>query len=285
MVSEGWSEQRLRDEGYEEGHIDFALSQRQKSKEQLEKDGWDIVAFDFLVKYAWPEETRDVDFADPNTLATHQQLEDAGLLPIEISILQSHQALLTETWAEMQPWYSGETSELPPHQSPNFRLHLKRKGLPAETLAYFAGPLNSLRTERDLRREGLEISSMGVTIPNQPYNPPPTSPALADPSELETEGLVTQANRASRRLWLGMKYWDGLPVLRKARMISKPTKRFYLSAKEIGDLCRGRGAAKNQVKPLSQVGEILAVVTEKGVLEARECVDRGLGGLVLCRIW
>lgn len=290
MVSEGWSAQRLREEGYEEEDVDFAVAQRQKSKPQLEREGWDHVALDFLVKHMWPRRSSSDDLPDyqdltnPKSWASREQMANEGLSPAEISLLQSHQPLLATTWSEVQQYHPDEASALPPQQSPHFRVRLMRKGLPVETLAHFAGPTNSLRTERDLQRDGLEIESMGLTVANQAYNPPPSAPALSDPLDLETEGLVTQANRSSRRLWLGMKYWDGLPVLRKARMISKPTKRFYLSAREIGDLCRGRGAAKNQVRGLVQVGEIMAVVTERGVLEARECVERGLGGLVLCRI-
>ena len=94
---------------------------------------------------------------------------------------------------------------------------------------------------------------------------------------------MTQANRASRRLWLGMKYWDGMPVLRKARMLSKPTKRINLDYRDLGKLIRGRQAG--EVKPLTQVGEIMAVRTKLGVMEVRECAERKLGGMVLCRIW
>lgn len=300
MVSEGWTEQRLRDEGYQDQDVEFALSRRLKSKEQLQQEGWDHVAFDALIKHMWSprensrleassDEAREplVHLTDPKSWKTAEQMAADGLDPAEIALVQSHQPLLAETWAEVTTYYPDEASAkgFPPHQSPHFRLRLHRKGLPISTLAHFAGPTNSLRSIRDLERDGLEIDAMGLTIPNQPYNPPPASPTLADPLDLETEGLVTQANRSSRRLWLGMKYWDGLPVLRKARMISKPTKRYYLSSREIGDLCRGRGAAKNQVRPLAQVGEIMAVVTERGVLEARECVERGIGGMVLCRIW
>lgn len=292
MVSEGWTEQRLRDEGYQEDDVEFALSQREKSKEQLEREGWDQVVFDFLIKHMWPRRASDPtdaderpDLTNPKTWKSAEQMEADALHPTEIALVQSHQPLLATTWSEVQQYWPKEAAALSPQNSPHFRLRLKRKGLPIETLAHFAGPTNRLRSERDLRRDGIELSAMGVSIASQPYLPPPSKPTLLDPLELETEGRVTQANRSSRRLWLGMKYWDGMPVLRKARMISKPTKRYYLSAREIGDLCRGRGASKNQVKPLVQVGEIMAVVTERGVMEARECVERGLGGLVLCRIW
>jgi ribosomal protein S8 len=77
---------------------------------------------------------------------------------------------------------------------------------------------------------------------------------------------VTQQNRATRRLWLGMKYWDGEPVLRKMTLLSKPTKRMF-------------------IRGLRQVGECIFVSTDKGIMEARECVERKIGGQVLCRVW
>jgi ribosomal protein S8 len=82
-----------------------------------------------------------------------------------------------------------------------------------------------------------------------------------------------------------LKYWDGVPVLRKARMLSKPTKRIWLNAQELGGLVRGKGAFKEQIKPLTQVGEIMVISTDRGIMEVRECVERRIGGMVLCRIW
>lgn len=137
------------------------------------------------------------------------------------------------------------------------------------------------RTPRQLQEEGVPVEAMGLTIENQPLTL--TAEENADPNELDTEGVVTQANRASRRLWLGMKYWDGVPVLRKAQMISKPTKRIWLDSKDLGIIVRGGRAG--EVKGMSQIGEILAVSTDRGVLEARECVERKIGGMPLCRVW
>ncbi|EMC94460.1 hypothetical protein BAUCODRAFT_73861 [Baudoinia panamericana UAMH 10762] len=109
--------------------------------------------------------------------------------------------------------------------------------------------------------------------------------------QLRREGFGEEAiqfalehpNRASRRLWLGLKYWDGMPVLRKAQMVSKPTKRIWLDSRDLGRLVRGRAAG--QVKPITRIGEILAVTTDKGIMDARECVERQIGGMPLCRIW
>ncbi|KFY48507.1 hypothetical protein V495_01273 [Pseudogymnoascus sp. VKM F-4514 (FW-929)] len=53
---------------------------------------------------------------------------------------------------------------------------------------------------------------------------------------------VTQENVASRRLWLGLKYWDNSPVLTQMAMVSKPTKRIYVDAHGMAKLARGRDA-------------------------------------------
>jgi ribosomal protein S8 len=141
--------------------------------------------------------------------------------------------------------------------------------------------LYATRTPRQLQEEGVPVEAMGLTIENQPLTLTPDE--YADPDDLDTEGVVTQANRASRRLWLGLKYWDGLPVLHKAQMISKPTKRIWLNSTELGIIVRGGRAG--EVKGMTQVGEMVAVSTDRGVMEARECVERKIGGMPLCRVW
>ncbi|KAF4553119.1 Ribosomal protein S8-like protein [Elsinoe fawcettii] len=99
----------------------------------------------------------------------------------------------------------------------------------------------------------------------------------------QTPSLVTQSNRASRRLWLGMKYWDGEPVLRKMKMLSKPTQRLWVTHDDLSKIVRGKRA--NYVEGLTRIGECLFISTDKGVMEARECVERQIGGLVLCRVY
>ena len=137
------------------------------------------------------------------------------------------------------------------------------------------------RTPRQLQENGVPVDVMGLTIENQPLALTPSQ--YADPDDLDTEGVVTQSNRASRRLWLGLKYWEGLPVLHKARMLSKPTKRIWLNSTELANVVRGRQAG--EIKGMSQIGEVVAVSTDRGILEARECVERKVGGMVLCRFW
>jgi ribosomal protein S8 len=121
---------------------------------------------------------------------------------------------------------------------------------------------------------GLPVSNQQVTLPMEDFQ---------DPAHMETEGVVTRENRASRRLWLGMKYYESMPVLTKARMISKPTKRIWLNWQDLGKIVRGSQA--KEVKPLTKVGEIMAISTDRGILDARECVERKIGGQALCRVW
>lgn len=117
------------------------------------------------------------------------------------------------------------------------------------------------------------------------YRGGPHPPTLVSPTSLqpvEPAEPVTQQNIASRRLWLGLKYWNNRPVLEKMSMVSKPTKRVWMDVEGLGELVRGRDAG--YVRGLRNVGESLFVSTDRGVLEARECVERKVGGMVLCRV-
>ncbi|KAK3719447.1 hypothetical protein LTR37_004305 [Vermiconidia calcicola] len=246
----GVNEQGLRSEGFGEEAIHFAMQERLKSKAQLEREGWDEVAMEFLLRQDGK---------------SREQLEADGMDAEMIALIEQHRPMLEDAKREIQKWHGDqqtfETREADlaaqslrrptpytTHLRSQLRSHLLRAGFPEETLRYFAGPQNTLRTPRDLSRDGITLNINGLAVQNQPYSPPPPP----DPWDLETEGVVTQANRASRRLWLGLKYWDGQPVLKKAKMLSKPTKRIWLTSKELGGLTRGYQAAKGEVKPANR---------------------------------
>ncbi|KAK0935513.1 hypothetical protein LTR29_012909 [Friedmanniomyces endolithicus] len=271
MVYRRKTEAYLREEGFGEEAVEFALEHRQLGKEQLEQDGWDKRAIDFLLKHGQKP---------------HAQLEEEGFDSAARTILQDHDVpsaistLRTQLAEELEIDENDVSKE---QLEPRLRAHLRREGFPRETLAYFAGPTASLATPRHLERDGIALTAMGLTVPSQPFTTLP--PASRDPDALESESEVTRANRASRRLWLGLKYWDGSPVLSKARMVSKPTKRYWLDAWDLGKVVRGGSGAMGEVRGLGRVGEVMAVSTDRGVMEARECVERRVGGMVLCRIW
>ncbi|KAK0910964.1 p-nitrophenyl phosphatase [Friedmanniomyces endolithicus] len=234
MVYRRKTEAYLREEGFGEEAVEFALEHRQLGKEQLEQDGWDKRAIDFLLKHGQKP---------------HAQLEEEGFDSAARTILQDHDVpsaistLRTQLAEELEIDENDVSKE---QLEPRLRAHLRREGFPRETLAYFAGPTASLATPRHLERDGIALTAMGLTVPSQPFTTLP--PASRDPDALESESEVTRANRASRRLWLGLKYWDGSPVLSKARMVSKPTKRYWLDAWDLGKVVRGGSGAKGEIK-------------------------------------
>ncbi|KAG9256151.1 ribosomal protein S8 [Emericellopsis atlantica] len=115
------------------------------------------------------------------------------------------------------------------------------------------------------------------------YRAGPKPPTLEQMITQEPE-KVTTANVAQMRLWLGMKYWDGKPVLSQATPISKPSRLMTVNIAELGKLTRGLSAhLKGGVVPGLNLGECLYVATSQGVLESREALARKLGGLLLCR--
>lgn len=92
---------------------------------------------------------------------------------------------------------------------------------------------------------------------------------------------VTSANVATRRLWLGLKYWNNEPVMSRLRAYSTPTRAVTLP---LGALERvARGFPSGPVKGLN-LGECLFVSTDRGVLEVREALEKKIGGLVLCSV-
>lgn len=93
---------------------------------------------------------------------------------------------------------------------------------------------------------------------------------------------VTQENIASRRLWLGLKYWQSDPVLGKLTPISKPKHRINLDVPGLRQVLTGQRSGR--VDGLRSPGECLFLTTDQGVLEARECIEKKVGGMVLCRV-
>ena len=66
-------------------------------------------------------------------------------------------------------------------------------------------------------------------------------------------------------------------------MVSKPTKRIWMGSEGLGRVIRG--SPSGEVKGLTRPGECLFVSTDRGIMEARECVERKVGGMLLCRVF
>ena len=106
--------------------------------------------------------------------------------------------------------------------------------------------------------------------------PPPAEALLTFESE-----PVTTANVATRRLWLGLKYHNNQPVMRHLTAVSKPSRLVTVTLQDLSRIARGFEAG--QLKGLN-LGETMFVATDRGILEAREALEKKVGGLVLCRV-
>ncbi|KAL9046866.1 MAG: hypothetical protein Q9214_000415 [Letrouitia sp. 1 TL-2023] len=141
-----------------------------------------------------------------------------------------------------------------------------------------------------LQRQGF-ISAVAIGGPDPP--PPdslyPTLHPFSSSSESfsssknsNTTPAITQSNVASRRLWVGLKYWNNEPVLKKMGMVSKPTRRIWMGYKDLDALSKGQRSG--YVKGLRALGESMFVTTDRGIMELRECIEKKTGGMILCRV-
>ncbi|KAI5818049.1 ribosomal protein S8 [Pyronema omphalodes] len=106
-----------------------------------------------------------------------------------------------------------------------------------------------------------------------------TRGSIAGPDE--TFVPTTQENVATRRLWLGLKYYDNEPVLSEFRLVSKPKQRIWMGVKQLERIVKGE--EEGYVKGL-RPGECLFLGTDRGVFEVREAIERRIGGQLLCRV-
>jgi small subunit ribosomal protein S8 len=107
-----------------------------------------------------------------------------------------------------------------------------------------------------------------------------------DPSTLSTyvpEPLTT-ANVARQRLWVGLKYSNGAPVLKSMNVVSRPTRPIVAKLGDIERLSRGWDAGGRLMQRGLNMGECMYVSTPKGVMEIREAAERKMGGVLLCRV-
>ncbi len=72
-------------------------------------------------------------------------------------------------------------------------------------------------------------------------------------------------------LVISLKYFDGAPVIRELRRVSKPGRRVYLGAKELPQVRNGLGVS--------------IVSTPKGVMSDASARTANVGGEVLCTVF
>ncbi len=93
---------------------------------------------------------------------------------------------------------------------------------------------------------------------------------------LQAEGYIrgyseVEVAGGKREFQIELKYYDGEPVIREIKRISKPGRRVYSSARNIPRVNDGLGVS------------ILS--TPKGVMADHEARNQNVGGEVLCRVF
>ncbi|KAF2440548.1 ribosomal protein S8 [Karstenula rhodostoma CBS 690.94] len=166
----------------------------------------------------------------------------------------------------------------------NLMLGLQREGFISSVTLGGTTPPTPFLLQDQIDPE--EHSDMAQKLAAEPWAAYPSaeSPSgnLLGGREISYNVKVPQ-NPARRRLWLGLKYWNNEPVLKNMKLVSKPTRRLWLTSEDLGRITRTREAA--YVKGLTHPGECMFLTTDRGILEARECVERKLGGMALCRVY
>ena len=86
----------------------------------------------------------------------------------------------------------------------------------------------------------------GVTRggPKPPDILTPTDMPHANSEEAMEEAKVTQENVATRRLWVGLKYWNQLPVLRAVKSISKPKRKITMKLPDMTKIVHGKNVGE-----------------------------------------
>ncbi|MBT2129510.1 30S ribosomal protein S8 [Aliiroseovarius lamellibrachiae] len=72
-------------------------------------------------------------------------------------------------------------------------------------------------------------------------------------------------------LEIGLKYYDGTPVIREVKRVSKPGRRVYMGVKDIPQVRQGLGVS--------------IVSTPKGVMSDANARSQNVGGEVLCTVF
>ena len=93
---------------------------------------------------------------------------------------------------------------------------------------------------------------------------------------LASEGYIRGYERASTdngqgELIISLKYYEGTPVIRDLKRVSKPGRRVYLGVKEIPTVRNGLGVS--------------IVSTPKGVMSDAAARSANVGGEVLCTVF
>ena len=96
---------------------------------------------------------------------------------------------------------------------------------------------------------------------------------------LKEAGYISEVERKNKKskkaeheyIQLTLKYQDNQGALSGVKIISRPSRRMYIKAKDIKLVRSGYGLA--------------IVSTSKGIMSSKEAKKLGLGGEIICEVW
>ena len=93
---------------------------------------------------------------------------------------------------------------------------------------------------------------------------------------LKSEGFITSFHIEKKdnnkvSLTVGLKYYEGTPVIREIKRVSKPGRRVYSRATSIPRIQNGLGLA--------------IISTNKGIMSDIEARKKNVGGEIICRVF
>ena len=93
---------------------------------------------------------------------------------------------------------------------------------------------------------------------------------------LKQEGYIadykTIADEKNKNfLFVNLKYYEGLPVIKEIKRVSKPGRRIYAKADSISKIQNGLGLA--------------IVSTSKGIMTDNDARTKNIGGEIICRVF
>ncbi|PIQ75167.1 MAG: 30S ribosomal protein S8 [Candidatus Portnoybacteria bacterium CG_4_8_14_3_um_filter_40_10] len=85
------------------------------------------------------------------------------------------------------------------------------------------------------------------------------------------EGVEEKGKKAAKKIYINLKYKDGIPAIENITRKSRPSGRIYLGKDKIRSVRQGYGRA--------------IISTSKGLMSDKEARKAGLGGELICEIW
>ncbi|KAF3004378.1 hypothetical protein E8E13_009975 [Curvularia kusanoi] len=151
----------------------------------------------------------------------------------------------------------------------NLVLGLQREGfISSVTLGGVSPPKPFLLQSQPNPEEMEHLAQKLKDEPWQAFNVAEDSQTIKALGREQIDSISVPQNPARRRLWLGLKYWNNEPVLKNMKLVSKPTRRIWLTSNDLSKITRTRDAS--YVKGLTHPGECMFLTTDRGILEARD---------------